>query len=239
MPSSYISEALGCYKKCDTDKYVEMAELAVVEFCKEGRISQAARLMKDMGEQMEESADMEKAAKCYKEAGKLYEKENQPSQANQNWIKAADISCTLREPDWGEIQQIYQNVIKDYLKKDMLRSSAKPLMLKCCLCALANRDAPDSRKKFTNFSSEDPGLNASREGEFIQAIIDSSENNSKDMFDKAVADHTRITPFHKTETAILATIADGLSTGAGASKITVQNEDELKLDDDDLGMDLR
>lgn len=124
------------------------------------------------------------------------------------------------------------------MKKDMLRSSAKPLMLKCCLCALANRDSPDARKKFAHFSGEDPGLRNAREGEFISAIIDAVENNSKEMFDKAVAEHTRITPFHKAETAILATIADGVQSSAGATKLDVANEDELKLDDD-LGMDLR
>lgn len=32
--------------------------------------------MKDMGEQMEEQAEMEKAAECYRDAGKLYDKEN-------------------------------------------------------------------------------------------------------------------------------------------------------------------
>ena len=50
MPSSFISEALNCYKKTNTEKYIEMSDEAVLEFLKEGRISQAARLKKDMGE---------------------------------------------------------------------------------------------------------------------------------------------------------------------------------------------
>lgn len=47
QPTYYIQEALGCYKKSDPDKYASMIDSAVLSLCREGKISQAARLRKD------------------------------------------------------------------------------------------------------------------------------------------------------------------------------------------------
>ena len=237
MPSNYMSEALNCYKKCDPDKYIELSEKSVLAFCKEGRISQAARIKREMGETLEEMAEIEKAAKSYRDAGRLYEKENQPSQANQNFLKAADLFCLTKNTDWAETIVVYENVIKSYLKKDMLRSSAKGIMLKCLLCYLAHDDAVGAERKFTQFQSEDPGLRGAREGEFLAAVIDAKKDSLREVFDSAVTEYTRITPFHKVETAILATVADTMgsaigATGGPAKTRTVENEEELKLDED-------
>jgi len=39
MPSQYVQEALGCYKKSDPDKYAAMIDNAVQQLCREGKIS--------------------------------------------------------------------------------------------------------------------------------------------------------------------------------------------------------
>ncbi len=85
----------------------------------------------------------------------------------------------------------------------------------------------------------DPALRSAREGDFIASIIDSKRNSSKEMFDTAVGEYTRITPFHKTETAILATIADSFGVGsapggAGKGPTVVKDDEEFKLDDDQV-----
>ena len=82
MPGNYVNDALACYKKSDPVKYSEMVDNAIYQMCQEGRISQAARMKKDQGEQMEEMYEIKQAAKCYKDAGSLFEKDDASSQAN-------------------------------------------------------------------------------------------------------------------------------------------------------------
>ena len=76
MPANFMKEALDCYKKGDNERYRAMMDDAVMKFCQDGRISQAARMKKDQGEQFEESHDLPEAAQAFFDAGKLFERDN-------------------------------------------------------------------------------------------------------------------------------------------------------------------
>lgn len=83
VASQYVQESLSCYKKADPTKYAEMIDSAVQSLCREGKISQAARLKKEQGEHLEELYEIELAAQAFSDAGKLFEKEDlSQSQAN-------------------------------------------------------------------------------------------------------------------------------------------------------------
>jgi len=79
--------------------------------------------------------------------------------------------CTMKKPDWSEIIPVYEKVIKSYLKKDMLKSSAKQIMLKEILCFIAFDDVVGGKKKFNYFCSEDPSLGPGWEGEFLEGVL--------------------------------------------------------------------
>lgn len=175
------------------------------------------------------------AAKAYLDAGKLFEKEElSQSAANQAYLKTADLQCTLPKPNWPEIIPIYEKVIKNYLWKDILKSSAKPLMVKVCFCFLAFDDLIGAKKKYSYYCGEDPQFMPSREGELIDGLLIAKEESNKEMFDKNLRSFTRITPFGKVENAILAHIIDQFE---GLASKEVVGE-ELKLDDDG-DLDLR
>lgn len=105
-------------------------------------------------------------------------------------MKSADLLCTTKQPKWEEIIPLYEKVIKNYLRKDMLRSSAKALMLKCVLCLLAFDDIVGAKKRFAWFSGEDPSLGPSREGEFLSGVLLAKEDSNKELFTKTVKSHT-------------------------------------------------
>ena len=114
-------------------------------------------MKKDHGEHLEDQGEVELAAKAYFDSGKLFEKEDlSQSSANQVFLKSADLYCTLNKPNWAEIIPIYEKVIKNYLKKDMLKGSAKPLMIKVCMCFLAFDDLTGAKKRYNYFCGEDP-----------------------------------------------------------------------------------
>ena len=124
--------------------------------CQEGRISQAARLKKDQAEQMEEMYEIPAAAKCYKEAGNLFEKDDASSQANQMYVKSADLAATAENPDWAEIIQTYEKIIAAYLRKGILKISAKSLLFKVVHALVTYDDVVGAEIKFDLFCFDDP-----------------------------------------------------------------------------------
>jgi hypothetical protein len=107
-----------------------MAEDAIVMLAEDGRINQAARLRKEVAETYENDYDFEPAVKQYMKAAELYLMEEGVSFANQCFVKAADISVMLREVNYEEVISTYEKVITEYLKKDLLKASAKNLIQK-------------------------------------------------------------------------------------------------------------
>ena len=124
------------------------------------------------------------------------------------WVKAADLGATLQNADWVHVIKTYQHVIRFYLKKDILRSSAKPLMMKEILCHLANSDIQTAEQQFTRYQGEDPQFGLSREGELLHGLLDGRKNGDREQFDKALFAYTKVTPFGKVENVILAAVAD-------------------------------
>ena len=104
--------------------------IAVRLLAEEGRLNQAARLRKEVAETYESEYDLEEAAKSYMKAAELYLMDDGVSFANQCYVKGADIKIMLKEVNYQEVIEIYEKVINEYLKKDLLKSSAKNLIQK-------------------------------------------------------------------------------------------------------------
>ena len=130
MPTQYILDAVSCYKKVSNHQFLEMAENAVRLLAEEGRLNQAARLRKEVAETYESEYDLEEAAKSYMKAAELYLMDDGVSFANQCYVKGADIKIMLKEVNYQDVIEIYEKVINEYLKKDLLKSSAKNLIQK-------------------------------------------------------------------------------------------------------------
>ena len=130
MPAQYVLDSVNCYKKVNAQKFLEMAEGAIRMLAEDGRINQAARLRKEVAEAYEAEYDLENAAKHFKKAAELYLMEEGTSFANQCFVKAADISVMLKDVNYEEVISTYEKVIYEYMKKDLLKSSAKNLVVK-------------------------------------------------------------------------------------------------------------
>lgn len=153
------------------------------------------------------------------------------------FVKFADLSATSSEPDWAAIIQTYEKVIAIYLRKDILRMSAKGLMIKTVLSSIAFDDVVGAEKKLDTFKFDDPSLEGSREGEVLANIIEAVKSNDKKSFDAVLKEYNRVTPFQRVEKSILAAIVDTFNTVSGGVE-----SGELELPDDneeDGELDLR
>lgn len=193
-----------------------MAEEAIQMLAEEGRISQAARLRKEVAENFEQQYEYEQAVIEYEKAAQLYEMEDGVSFANQWYVKAADLMVMLKEVNFEKAIQTYNKVINEYMKKDILKSSAKSLVMKEWLCYMANDDLVGAKNRYQNFSFEDVAFANSREGDLLSNLFTAKEMNDVDTFQKTLAEHNRITPLKKEETQILVHVKDtfgGLGDG--------------------------
>lgn len=130
MPAQYIMDAVNCYKKVNSVEFLQMAEEAIKMLAEEGRINQAARLRKEVAENYEQQYEFEAAAEEYQRAAQLYEMEESVSFANQCYVKAADLLVLLKEVNFETVINLYEKVISEYMKKDLLKASAKNLVMK-------------------------------------------------------------------------------------------------------------
>lgn len=107
-----------------------MAEDAIKMLAEEGRINQAARLRKEVAESFEQQYEFEVAAEEYQKAAQLFEMEEGVSFANQCYVKAADLMVMTKDVNYEKVITLYEKVITEYLKKDILKGSAKALVMK-------------------------------------------------------------------------------------------------------------
>lgn len=66
-------------KNVSTNKFLQLAKVAIDKFCMAARISQAASLAKQCAEKLEEDHDYEEALTFYEKAAELYFTDETPT----------------------------------------------------------------------------------------------------------------------------------------------------------------
>lgn len=226
MPAQYIMDAMAWYKKVSSAEFLSMAEDAIRNLAEEGRINQAARLRKEVAENYEQQYEYETAAVEYEKAAQLYEMEESISFANQWYVKAADLMVMLKDVNFEKVINTYEKVITEYMKKDLLKGSAKNLIVKVWLCYLANDDLIGARNRSQNFALEDPGFGNCREGDLLNSIYTAKEACDEDQFQKELHNYARITPFDKVVTQLLVHVKETFGVGGGLNLAGNDEKDE-------------
>lgn len=229
QPTQYILDSVGCYKKVSSAEFLNMSESAIRMLAEDGRLNQAARLRKEVAEVYESEYEFEQAAKEYMRAAELYLMEEGVSFANQCYVKAADIMIMLKDVDYELVIETYEKVISEYLKKDLLKGSAKNLIVKVWLCHIAHDDLVGAKNRYSNFSLEDPGFSSSREGELLSSLFNAKEANDVEMYEKSIHGYARITPFDKVNTQLLVHVKD---TFSGIATLNLDGNDKALLEPD-------
>lgn len=228
-----MNDNLGhCYKKIDPTKAIEAFRDAISIMCDNGRLTQAARLSKEVGDLFEndetdESGDSVKLAiESYQQAAELYEMEQQKSQANQCFVKVAELSsAALSPPDFLHAAELYQRLGTDCLDSNLLKYNAKGYFLQSILCHLANQDSIGASQAMSRFSSLDFTLKESREGKFADSLIECIEGMDSEGFATTCFEYDRISKLDPWKTTILLSVRKSIEGEVGDNG----EEDELDL----------
>lgn len=214
--SKCLTESGHCYKKIDTKKAISSFRSSIEMLCDAGRLSQAARLSKEVAELFEnndvnnnsdEDDTIVLAIESYQQAAELYDMEQQKAQGGQCLAKVAELSSAAKDPpDYIRAADIYETLGKNCLDSNLLKYNAKGYFLQCVLCHLANRDSVAASQAMSRFSSLDYTLRESREGKFADELIDCVEGGDSEGFATVCFEYDRISKLDPWKTTILLSV---------------------------------
>jgi alpha-soluble NSF attachment protein len=224
----------GCYKKSSPADSIAAYKAAVMLYVDNGRITQAAKLAKQVAElyeteQMDEDgkSSVVLAIENYEQASELFGMEDSKSSASQCLAKIAELcSAALDPPDFLRASQIYDDLGRRCLDSNLLKYNAKGYFLQAILCHLASGDAIGAQQATQKYEGLDYTFGESREGKFGSQLIECVEGFDAEGFATACFEFDRISKLDPWKTSILVRVKRSIDDGC--------DDDDDSDDDVDL-----
>ncbi|CAJ1966809.1 unnamed protein product [Cylindrotheca closterium] len=230
--SKTLNSAGTCYKKTSPADAIKAYTKAVVVYTDNARITQAAKIQKEIAE-LYETEEIDEGGKshivlaieAYEQAAEFFEMEGSKSSESQCLTKIAEL-CTaaLDPPDYVRGSQLYDDLGRRCLESNLLKFNAKGYFLQACLCHLASGDSVGASQAMAKYDSLDYTFGESREGKFANSLIEAVEGYDVEGFSTACYDFDRISKLNPWQTSILVSVKRSIDDG---------NNDE---DDDEVDL---
>jgi alpha-soluble NSF attachment protein len=206
--AQFYQQAADALQKVNPTDAIEYFRTAISMLCDAGRFSNAAKLQKQIAEIYESQDNKEDALESYRQASDYFSGENQSSSANNMLLKVAQFSAQLERYDAA--LEIYENIAKASMESNLLKFNAKNHLLNAGICALATKDLVLVQMKLSEFQEIDYTFGDSREGKFLQAMVQSFENFSSDGFADAVYQFDTISKIEPWKISILLKVKESI-----------------------------
>ncbi|KAG7365120.1 soluble NSF attachment protein, SNAP [Nitzschia inconspicua] len=223
--SKAFNNAGTCYKKSSPSDAVKAYQQAVSLYTDNARITQAAKLSKEIAE-IYENEEIEEdgkshvvlAIESYEQAAELFGMEDSKSNASQCLGKIAELcSAALDPPDYLRAGKIYDDLGRRCLSSNLLKFNAKGYFLQSVLCQLANGDDVGAEQAMSKYESLDYTFGDSREGKFAAALVESFQGHDVEGFSTACFEFDRISKLNPWQTAILVKVKRSIDDGGDGS----------------------
>ncbi|KAG5191187.1 alpha-SNAP [Tribonema minus] len=215
--ASAFMEAGKCYKESYPAESIGAMRSAITHYTEMGRFSQAAKLLKDVGEVYEADANYPDARDCFQMAADYFNGENSTQSANACLIKVATISSKfISPPDYMGAAKIFEDLGRSCTSTRLLQMNAKGYFQQAVLCLMAANDSVAARLKLDEFKSVDFTFGASRECKFAEDLCAAMETYDGDAFATASYEYDQVTALDPWKTTTLVTIKRLIEGGGGA-----------------------
>mmetsp|Transcript_4710 Transcript_4710/g.12000 ORF Transcript_4710/g.12000 Transcript_4710/m.12000 type:complete len:314 (-) Transcript_4710:150-1091(-) len=216
-----FNNAGTCYKKSSPTDAVQAYQQAVSLYTDNARVTQAAKLSKEIAEIYEnEEIDEDGkshvvlAIESYEQAAELFGMEDSKSNASQCLGKIAELcSAALDPPDYIRASQIYDDLGRRCLGSNLLKFNAKGYFLQAVLCHLATGDEVGADQAFAKYENLDYTFGDSREGKFAMALIEAVKGYDVEGFSTACFEFDRISKLNPWQTSILVKVKRTIDEG--------------------------
>nr|ACJ85025.1 unknown [Medicago truncatula] len=143
-------DASHCYKKTNISEAVSCLDHAVNLFCDIGRLSMAARYLKEIAELYESEQNIEQAVVYFEKSADFYQNEEVTTSANQCKQKVAQFSAQLEQ--YQTSIDIYEEIARQSLNNNLLKYGVKGHLLNAGICQLCKGDPICHKQCFREIS---------------------------------------------------------------------------------------
>ncbi|KAJ7103573.1 vesicular-fusion protein SEC17 [Mycena belliarum] len=202
--------AAKAYKQGYPQLAVQALKQTVLHLTRAGRFRQAADREKEIGQiHILENNDLRQACESYERAGDWYAQEDAAATANACFKDAADLHADLEE--YPQAIARYEQVANHSLGSNLTKYSVKEYYLRSGLCSLAmQNDTVSAKRNLAKYIDKDPSYASTREGKFVQALIEAVENGDTEAFTGIVFEFDQVVKLDNWKTGMLLKIKRAL-----------------------------
>jgi len=160
-------------------------------YCRDGNISEGARIKTKIAEIYETEQKYELAVKTYQEAFDLYDMDNDHSTVVFGTLsKAADLITTKDCGDLVEAIKIYEKVADKQLENKLTSYTVKETYFKAILSYLLLDDTVGAQYSLSRYGEKDSRFAASKECDFVKNLIAAIDNKSVEEFSEICEEYS-------------------------------------------------
>ncbi|KAJ1426309.1 Tetratricopeptide-like helical domain superfamily [Sesbania bispinosa] len=203
-------DAAHCYKKTKINEAVSCLDHAVNIFCEIGRISMAARYLKEIAELYESEQNIEQAVVYYEKSADFYESEEVSTSANQCKQKVAQFSAQLEQ--YQRSIEIYEEIARQSLNNNLLKYGVKGHLLNAGICQLCKGDVIAITNALERYQELDPTFSGTREYRLLADISAAIDEEDVGKFTEVIKEFDSMTPLDSWKTTLLLRVKEKLKS---------------------------
>jgi alpha-soluble NSF attachment protein len=201
-------DAAHCYKKTNISEAVSCLDHAVNLLCDIGRLSMAARYLKEIAELYESEQNIEQAVVYYEKSADFYQNEEVTTSANQCKQKVAQFAAQLEQ--YQKSIDIYEEIARQSLNNNLLKYGVKGHLLNAGICQLCKGDVVAINNALEKYQELDPTFSGTREYKLLADVAAAVDEEDVVKFTDVVKDFDSMTPLDSWKTALLLRVKEKL-----------------------------
>ena len=167
-----------------------------------GKFDRAGKQLLNVAELMDKDGETELALSLYEEAGEMYEMDaHGKSSIRKCKEKIAMLSASLDK--LSEAAEIFIEIGKLCLEKNISKFHAKGFFFKAILCHLARDDAVGAKEAWEEATMSDYSFESSGEGKFMKVVMEAANDKDIDKFQQTLHARNEVSPFDPWHTTLL------------------------------------
>lgn len=201
-------DASHCYKKTNISEAISCLDHAVNLFCDIGRLSMAARYLKEIAELYESEQNIEQAVVYFEKSADFYQNEEVTTSANQCKQKVAQFSAQLEQ--YQTSIDIYEEIARQSLNNNLLKYGVKGHLLNAGICQLCKGDPVAISNALERYQELDPTFSGTREYRLLADVAAAVDEEDVGKFTDVVKDFDSMTPLDSWKTTLLLRVKEKL-----------------------------
>ncbi|KAK7385800.1 hypothetical protein VNO78_31669 [Psophocarpus tetragonolobus] len=201
-------DAAHCYKKTNVTESASCLDNAVNIYCEIGRLSMAARYLKEIAELYESEQNIEQAVVYYEKSADFYENEEVNTSANQCKQKVAQYSAQLEQ--YQRSIEIYEDIARQSLNNNLLKYGVKGHLLNAGICQLCKGDVIAITNALERYQELDPTFSGTREYRLLADIAAAIDEEDVEKFTEVIKEFDSMTPLDSWKTTLLLRVKEKL-----------------------------